>query len=55
MPKRQNQVYPLIPLGVSLDTLKITNCTPVDNRIEGEMKPWVKYHGSLRLQDGFAG
>jgi hypothetical protein len=55
MPKRQNQVYLLIPLGVPLDTHKTTKCTPVDNRIRGQAKAWVKYHGSLRLRDGFAG
>jgi hypothetical protein len=54
MPKRQNQVYLLIPLGVPLYAWEITKCVPADNRIEGEMKVWVKYHGSLRLQDGFA-
>ena len=45
----------MIPLGVPLDTLKATKCIPVDNRIEGKVKAWVKYHGSLRLRDGFAG
>ena len=53
--KRQDQVYLMIPLGVPLDTLKATKCKPVDNRIEGKVKAWVKYHGSLRLRDGFAG